>query len=55
MSLGAGADKSENEVFVFVADRMEAVKWKHWKMAFYEQESDWWSPPTKLGVPKFST
>jgi hypothetical protein len=24
----------------------------NWKMAFYEQERDWWSPPTKLGVPK---
>ncbi|WP_395337570.1 arylsulfatase [Novosphingobium sp. BL-8H] len=37
---------------VFVADRMEAVKWKNWKLAFYEQERDWWSAPTKLGVPK---
>src|SRR5262245_21987861 len=31
---------------------IEAVKWKNWTMAFYEQERDWWSPPTKLGVPK---
>lgn len=37
---------------VFVADRMEAVKWKNYKMAFYEPQRDWWSPPTKIGVPK---
>jgi arylsulfatase A-like enzyme len=47
------SDRSAREGFpVFVADRMEAVKWKNWKMAFYEQERDWWSPPIKLGVPK---
>lgn len=47
------AERSAREGFpVFVADRLEAVKWKHWKMAFYEQERDWWSAPTKLGVPK---
>ncbi len=46
-------ERSAREGFpVFVADRMEAVKWKNWKMAFYEQERDWWSPPIKLGVPK---
>jgi arylsulfatase len=37
---------------VFVADRLEAVKWHNYKIAFYEAERDWWSPPTKLGVPK---
>jgi arylsulfatase len=31
---------------------LEAVKWKNWKLAFYEAERDWWSPHTKLGVPK---
>jgi arylsulfatase len=47
------SEHSAREGFpVFVADRMEAVKWKNWKMAFYEGERDWWSPPTKLGVPK---
>jgi arylsulfatase len=47
------SERSAREGFlVFVADRMEAVKWKNWKMAFYEQERDWWSPPIKLGVPK---
>lgn len=48
-----GSERSARDGFpVFVADRLEAVKWKHWKMAFYEQERDWWSAPTKLGVPK---
>lgn len=47
------SERSAREGFpVFVADRMEAIKWKNWKMAFYEQQRDWWSPPTKLGVPK---
>jgi len=31
---------------------MEAVKWRNWKMAFYEEERDWFTPPAKLGVPK---
>lgn len=48
-----GKQKSNREGFpVFVADRLEAVKWRNWKMAFYEAQSDWWSPATKLGVPK---
>jgi arylsulfatase len=48
-----GKTTSNREGFpVFVADRMEAVKWKNYKMSFYEQERDWWSPATKLGVPQ---
>jgi arylsulfatase len=47
------SERSAREGFpVFVADRMEAVKWKNWKVAFYAEQRDWWSPPTKLGVPK---
>ena len=37
---------------MFVADRLEAVKWRNWKIVFYEQQRDWWSPPIKLGEPK---
>ena len=48
-----GERKSNREGFpVFVADRLEAVKWRHWKLAFYEEQRDWWSAATKLGVPK---
>lgn len=48
-----GKATSNREGFpVFVADRMEAVKWKNYKMSFYEAERDWWSIPNKLGVPQ---
>lgn len=48
-----GADKSNREGFpVFVADRLEAVKWRNWKVVFYEEQRDWWSPAIRLGVPK---
>ena len=51
--LFGGAERSAREGFpVFVADRMEAVKWKNYKMAFYEAQRDWWTPAVKLGVPK---
>jgi hypothetical protein len=47
------SDKSNREGFpVFVADRLEAVKWRNWKVAFYDEERDWWIPPVKLGEPK---
>jgi len=47
------SEKSNREsVPVFVADRLEAVKWKNWKVVFYDEQRDWWTPPTKLGNPK---
>jgi arylsulfatase len=47
------ADASSREAFpVFVADRLEAVKWKNWKVVFYDEQRDWWTPPAKLGSPK---
>jgi arylsulfatase len=47
------SERSAREGFpVFVADRLEAVKWKNWKLAFYEEQHDWWTPAVKLGVPK---
>jgi len=47
------SEKSNREGFpVFVADRLEAVKWRHWKAVFYDEQRDWWTPPTKLGQPK---
>ncbi|KAF2343122.1 arylsulfatase [Flavobacterium tistrianum] len=48
-----GKGTSNREGFpVFVADRLEAVKWKNFKMAFYKSERDWWNTPAKLGVPQ---
>jgi len=47
------SEKSARDGFpVFVADRLEAVKWRDYKIAFYETERDWWTPAAKLGVPK---
>ena len=47
------SEKSSREGFpIFVADRLEAVKWKNWKVVFYDEQRDWWSPPVKLGTPK---
>jgi arylsulfatase len=37
---------------VFVADRLEAVKWRNRKIVLYDEQRDWWSPPIKLGEPK---
>src|SRR5260370_5147885 len=47
------SETSNREGFpVYVADRLEAVKWRNWKIAFYDEQRDWWTPPTKLGSPK---
>jgi arylsulfatase len=47
------SDRSNREGFpVFVADRLEAVKWRNWKVVFYDEQRDWWTPPAKLGGPK---
>jgi len=47
------SDKSNREGFpAFVADCLEAVKWRNWKVVFYDEQRDWWTPPAKLGVPK---
>jgi arylsulfatase A-like enzyme len=47
------SDKSNREGFpVFVADRLEAVKWKKWKLTFFDEQRDWWTPPIRLGEPK---
>jgi hypothetical protein len=49
--LGKSA-KSNREGFpVYVADRLEAVKRKNWKVASYEEQRDWWTPPV-IDVPK---
>jgi hypothetical protein len=37
---------------VDVADRLEAVNWRNWKLAFYDETRDWFSTPMKLTLPK---
>ncbi len=45
------SEKSAREgVLIFCADRLQAVKWRHYKVHFYRQET-MVSPPEKLGVP----
>jgi arylsulfatase A-like enzyme len=45
--------KSNREsVLAFVADRLEAVKWRNWKLVFYEETRDWFGTPAKLTLPK---
>ncbi|HEX5872758.1 MAG TPA: arylsulfatase [Longimicrobium sp.] len=47
------SERSAREGFpVFVADRLEAVKWRNWKLVFYDRQRDWWTPPARLGTPK---
>jgi arylsulfatase A-like enzyme len=47
------SETSNREGFpVYVADRLEAVKWWNWKIVFYDEQRDWWTPPNKLGQPK---
>ena len=46
-------EKSNREgILLFCADRLEAVKWRDWKIHLYDEQRDWFSPPLKLGVPK---
>ena len=36
------SERSSREGFpVFVADRLEAVKWRNWKLVFYDEQRDW--------------
>jgi arylsulfatase len=47
------SEKSAREGFpFFVADRLEGVKWRNWKVVFYDEQRDWWTPPMRLGQPK---
>ena len=34
------------------ADRLEGVKWRNWKLVFYEETRDWFGTPSKLTLPK---
>jgi arylsulfatase len=46
------ADKSPRDgILIFCSERLQAVKWRNYKLHFYEQET-MVSPPLKLGIPK---
>jgi len=50
--LGKSGKSNRDGFPIYVADRLEGVKWHDWKVVFYEEQRDWWTPPTKLGNPK---
>lgn len=50
--LGHQEHSNRDSVLAFVADRLEAVKWRNWKLAFYEESRDWFGTPQKLTLPK---
>jgi arylsulfatase A-like enzyme len=49
---GRQAHSNRESVLAFVAERLEAVKWRNWKLAFYEETRDWFGTPQKLTLPK---
>lgn len=49
---GRQEHSNRDSVLAFVADRLEAVKWRDWKLVFYEETRDWFGTPTKLTLPK---
>jgi len=47
----ANTEKSSREgILIWCADRLQAVKWRNFKVHFYMQET-MVSPPLKLGIP----
>jgi arylsulfatase A-like enzyme len=50
--LGRKKTSKREDVLVFVADRLEGVKWRNWKLVFYEETRDWFGTPSKLTLPK---
>jgi arylsulfatase len=50
--LGRQPQSNRESVLAFVAERLEAVKWREWKLAFYEETLDWFGTPQKLTLPK---
>lgn len=50
--LGKQTTSNRDSVLAFVADRLEAVKWRNWKLAFYAETRDWFSTPVKHTLPK---
>jgi arylsulfatase len=49
---GRQKHSNRDSVLAFVGERLEAVKWRDWKLAFYEETRDWFSTPSKLTLPK---
>lgn len=50
--LGEREDSARESVLAFVGNRLEAVKWRNWKLVFYEETRDWFGTPARLTLPK---
>lgn len=50
--LGKTERSKREAVRACCADRLQAVKWRAWKLHVYEEQRDWWSIPHKHGTPK---
>ena len=50
--LGRQPKSNRESVLAFVAERLEAVKWRNWKLAFYEETRDWFGTTVKTTLPK---
>lgn len=50
--LGKKETSNREGILLFVADRLEAVKWRNWKLHLYDVQRDWHSPSLKLVFPK---
>jgi len=43
--LGKNESSNREGILLFNADRLAVVKWRNWKLAFYDEERDWFTPP----------
>jgi arylsulfatase len=48
--LGRSEASNREGILIWCADRLQAVKWRNFKVHFYQQET-MVSPPVKLGIP----
>ena len=48
--LGKTGKSGREGILIWCADRLQAVKWRNFKVHFYQQET-MVSPPVKLGIP----
>jgi arylsulfatase A-like enzyme len=48
--LGDTDKSSRDGILIWVDNRLQAVKWRHYKVHFYQQQT-MFSPPVKLGLP----
>jgi arylsulfatase len=50
--LGKKETSNREGILLFLADRLQAVKWRNWKLHLYDEMHNWFTPPLKLGTPK---